>query len=112
MDEADGRGRPPNPPPASIRHRIARHLADELLRGRRFFKAKEIASQVGATSQQVANHLRALRESSVFSISEQARSSHSTTWRIEFKTDPWEVFHQMRGLLLLFDAWGSRRAAT
>ncbi|MEM3085772.1 MAG: hypothetical protein QXO51_01595 [Halobacteria archaeon] len=112
MDVVGGPGRSQAPPPASIRHRIARHLADELLRGRRFFKAKEIASQVGATSQQVASHLRTLRESSVFSISEQARSSHSTTWRIEFKTDPWEVFHQMRGLLLLFDSWVSPRAAT
>ncbi len=88
-----------------IRHRIARYLADELLRGRRFFKAKEIGAQVGATSQQVANQLRTLRESSVF-------SSHSTTWRIEFKTDPWDLFQQLRGVLLLFESWNLRRAAT
>lgn len=109
MDEAPAEK---TPPPASTKHRIARHLAEELLRGRRFFKAKEIGAQVGATSRQVANHLRALRESSVFSISEQARSSHSTTWRIEFKTDPWELFLQLRGLLFLFEPLGLRRAAT
>lgn len=98
------------PPPASTRHRIARHLAEELLRGRRFFKAKEIGAQVGATSRQVANHLQALRESSVFSISEQARSSHSTTWRIEFRLPSWEVLLRQSSLLLLLRALSSGRA--
>ncbi len=110
MDEVTAAEGTP-PPPAATRHRIARHLAEELLRGRRFFKAKEIGAQVGATSRQVANHLRALRDSSVFSISEQARSSHSTTWRIEFKSDPWELFSQLRGVLLLFEPWNLRRRA-
>lgn len=98
-----------NPP---TKHRIASHLAGELLRGRRFFKAKEIAAQVGATSKQVANHLRTLRKDSIFAISEQARSSHSTTWRIEFRVPSWEVLFRQQSLLLFLQPLNRGRAAT
>lgn len=112
MDETAPKEATPHPLPAFTKHRIARHLADELLRGRRFFKAKEIAAQVGATSRQVANHLRTLRQSSVFSISEQARSSHSTTWRIEFQMPSWEILSRQSSLLLFLQPLSPRRAAT
>lgn len=95
---------------ASTKHRIARHLAGEVLRGRHFFKAKEIAAHVGATSKQVASHLRRLRENSIFSISEQAHSSHSTTWRIEFKTSPGETLLGLWGLVLLLHSLSPRRS--
>ncbi|MBI4362400.1 MAG: hypothetical protein HY558_04420 [Euryarchaeota archaeon] len=82
----------------SLKRRIVRYLAQEISKGRRFFKSKEIARGVGSTSRQVANLLVILRQGSAFHIQEQAHSQSSTTWRIEFKVSPRQVYVTERAL--------------
>ena len=71
-------------PSGSIKRRIARYLADEIQKGKRFFKSKEIAESVGSTPKQVANLLVMLQDGGIFEITKQAYS-RSTTWRIELR---------------------------
>jgi transcription initiation factor IIE alpha subunit len=90
-------------PSGSIKRRIAKYLADEIQRGKRFFKSKEIAENVGSTPKQVANLLVMLQDGGVFEITKQAYSK-STTWKIELRSRwPRDVYLCERAISPFFE---------
>lgn len=79
-----------HPDSGSVKNRIVSYLMREIARGKKFFKSKEIAENVGSTPKQVANLLVILRKGSKFEITKQAHSK-STTWKIVLK-NPSDVY--------------------
>jgi len=62
--------------------RILDYLRDSVARGERYFRAKQIANQLGLTSKQVGARLPRLAEESEEVEIEKWGRARSTTWRV------------------------------
>jgi hypothetical protein len=63
--------------------RILAYLTERVARGERYFRAKNIAEQIGLSSKQVGSRLPKLEEEAEGVDIEKWSRARSTTWRIE-----------------------------
>jgi DNA-binding Lrp family transcriptional regulator len=63
--------------------RILAYLTERVARGERYFRAKNIAEQIGLSSKQVGSRLPKLEEEADGVDIEKWSRARSTTWRIE-----------------------------
>jgi DNA-binding Lrp family transcriptional regulator len=63
--------------------RILAYLTERVARGERYFRAKNIAEQIGLSAKQVGSRLPKLEEEAEGVDIEKWSRARSTTWRIE-----------------------------
>jgi DNA-binding Lrp family transcriptional regulator len=63
--------------------RILAYLTERVARGERYFRAKNIAEQIGLSAKQVGSRLPKLEEEAEDVDIEKWSRARSTTWRIE-----------------------------
>jgi DNA-binding Lrp family transcriptional regulator len=63
--------------------RILAYLTERVARGERYFRAKNIAEQIGLSAKQVGSRLPRLEEEAEDVDIEKWSRARSTTWRIE-----------------------------